>query len=124
VTSLGQRAELRGPPDWPLVRADGGRIVQVLINLIGNAAKYGPVGDTIIVSVEDDGPKVRLAVTDHGAGIPPEDKQRIFEYFYRGAATSRAEKGFGVGLAITQGLVKAHRGQIGLTSEPGAGTSF
>ena len=124
ASARGQQIELRAPPDLPPARADSVRIVQVLTNLIGNAAKYGPAGDTVVVSVEDIGQKLRIAVTDHGSGISPEDKQRIFDYFYRASATSRTEKGFGVGLAITQGIVRAHKGEIGVVSEPGQGTSF
>ncbi|RZJ00249.1 MAG: hybrid sensor histidine kinase/response regulator [Rubrivivax sp.] len=104
--------------DW-----DDSRIGQVLVNLLSNALRYGdgkPV--QVDVSRTADGMAL-LAVTDQGAGIPPEDQQRIFEQFERGAA-ARNSPGMGLGLFISRYFVQAHGGCLTVISEPGAGARF
>lgn len=104
--------------DW-----DDSRIAQVLVNLLSNALRYGG-GQPVLVEVDltDDG-LARLAVTDQGPGIPPEDQQRIFQQFERLPTSGRAP-GMGLGLYISQQFVQAHGGRITLHSEPGKGASF
>jgi signal transduction histidine kinase len=102
---------------------DDSRIGQVLVNLLSNALRYGE-GRPVRVDVTHtaDG-RARLAVTDQGMGIPPEDQHRIFEQFERlpGAASS---PGMGLGLYISRHFVEAHGGCIAVHSEPGAGACF
>ena len=124
LAAKGQRAVLEAPPGLPAVRADPVRIVQVVANLVTNASKYGPEADTILISAREERNRLRVAVTDHGGGMPVEEKERVFEYFYRGAEATRTEKGFGIGLAIVKGIVDAHKGEVGVESEDGVGTSF
>jgi len=90
--------------------------------LLGNAIKYGS-GKPIEVSVEEQSGIARLTVRDHGIGIPPEDKERIFGRFER-AVSERHYGGFGLGLWITHQIVRAHGGQIAVTTAPGAGSAF
>jgi signal transduction histidine kinase len=124
-------AERRGvtlavqPPERPVhVRADGGRIAQVLGNLIGNALKFTPEGGLVTVDATPTsaGDRIRFTVADTGPGIPQEHLPHIFDRFYQVRATGRA--GAGLGLAIARGLVEAHGSNLDVSSEPGQGTTF
>lgn len=104
-------------------------IDQVLTNLIENAAKYSPDGACIVVSAREDTsqsgePELCLSVTDHGPGIPPAERAKIFDKFYRIADRSHRRSGIGIGLAIVQGLVEANGGRVVLESEEGQGSTF
>ena len=98
------------------------RIEQAITNLITNAIKYGE-SKPIDVEVSTDNTVNRIRVTDHGIGIPKTQQERIFERFERGVS-NHAYKGLGVGLYITQHIVKTHQGQITLTSKPEQGSTF
>ena len=106
------------------VRADGTRLKQILMNLIGNAIKFTPEGGEIEVDAKKAGAFVRVTVRDSGPGIPPEQQKKIFEAFYRLSHSAKAPEGTGLGLAITQRLVELHGGELGLESEPGWGSCF
>jgi signal transduction histidine kinase len=103
-------------------RWDPLRIEQVIANLLSNACKYG-AGRPIRVSVDIDGRLARLSVRDHGIGIAPADRERIFERFER-AASARHYGGLGLGLYITRQVVEAHGGTIRVVSHTGAGSTF
>jgi PAS domain S-box-containing protein len=105
------------------VRADGTRLRQILMNLLGNAIKFTPEGGKIELRARGEGESVRIEVRDSGPGIPPEEQKRIFEAFYRLSRSDKAE-GTGLGLAITQRLVELHGGHLGLESGPGSGSCF
>lgn len=113
------------PPDLPNVRADARRIAQVIYNLVDNAVKYSSVDTDIVISAEVDADFVQVNVRDNGKGIPPEERQRVFEVFHRGAndVVSRV-KGSGLGLAICKGLIRAHGGRIWIWDEQRAGTTI
>ncbi len=113
-------------PDLPPVACDFVEIAQVLANLIENAVKYSDVGTEIAVTAQRDGQHVRVAVTDHGFGIPPEDVPHVFDTFYRVQRVGRARRigGTGIGLAICKGFVAAHGGTIDVTSAVGQGSTF
>lgn len=106
------------------VRADSTRLKQVLINLAGNAIKFTPDGGKIKLCGRLIDGKVRLEVIDNGPGIPPEEKKRIFEAFYRLRRSGNAQEGTGLGLAITQRLVELHGAELALESEAGQGSCF
>ncbi|MGA8011178.1 MAG: ATP-binding protein [Candidatus Acidiferrales bacterium] len=106
------------------VRADGMRLKQILMNLLGNAIKFTPEGGKIELAANRVGDLVRLEVRDSGPGIPPEEQNRIFEAFYRLGQNAKGAEGTGLGLAITQRLVELHGGQLGLESHPGSGSCF
>jgi two-component system phosphate regulon sensor histidine kinase PhoR len=119
VTLLNQAPDLR-------VRADAGRLEQVLGNLIDNAIKYGRAPGKVTVggAAAEDG-FVELFVQDDGPGIPPESLERVFERFYRvDKARSREQGGTGLGLSIVKHIVQSHRGRVWARSEPGRGTAF
>jgi len=117
------------PLGLPQARVDAVQLEQVLTNLIENAAKYSPAGPPIAVGARvarraDGGRDLRIDVTDHGAGIPRSEQARIFDKFYRVAATARRTGGAGMGLAIVKGLVEANGGHVAVDSRPGQGSTF
>jgi two-component system OmpR family sensor kinase len=107
------------------VRGDADRLRQVVDNLLDNAVRHAPPGSTVQVSVSCEGEKARLSVADSGPGLTPEDRERIFDRFYR-ADRSRARHsgGQGLGLAIARTIVEAHQGTLTVESEPGLGATF
>ena len=109
------------PPDLPRVMADARRIVQVLYNLLTNAARHSPEASPIRVAAEPDGAHVAISVTDHGEGVAPD---RLPHLFRRHAGIDGREGGVsGLGLFICRGLVEAHGGRIRAESAgPGRGT--
>ena len=122
------RADLPADPaGLPQLQADPDRLDQVLSNLVANALRYTPAGGRITVSARAVPGGVRLAVTDTGAGIPPEDLPYLFERFWRGdrARTRQPGTGSGLGLAISRRLVEAHGGTLQAFSPgPGQGSQF
>ncbi len=98
------------------------RIESVITNLLENAFKYG-AGAPIDVAVRDEGPDALLVVRDRGIGIAPEDHDRIFERFERGAHGGQFE-GMGIGLWLARAIVEAHGGSISVESRPGQGATF
>ena len=105
---------------------DRAAILQIVLNLIDNARKYSPEGGDVTVHAERvDDDRLRIRVTDTGIGIPEEERERIFERFYRvDKARSRSEGGTGLGLAIVQHLVELHGGLISVQSDLGQGSQF
>lgn len=113
------------PDNLPKIVADRGKIEQVLINLIDNAVKYTPDGQSVTISTRQEGNSIVLCVADTGTGIPQEALPRLFERFYRvDTARSREMGGTGLGLAIVKHIVEAHGGKVWVTSEWGQGSSF
>ena len=107
------------------IKADRGRLLQVVTNLLSNAAKYSPPGEVVSLRAEHLGDRVKISVTDRGPGIPEEFKSRIFRKFAQADTPDSAKKGgTGLGLAISKALVEAMNGEIGYTSPPGAGATF
>jgi two-component system, OmpR family, sensor histidine kinase BaeS len=105
------------------VLADPGRLHQVIDNLLSNARKYTPAGGQVHMTVRSSGGRARLAVTDTGPGISPEDQPRVFHRLWRGNNAS-GTAGSGIGLAIAAELLRAHEGRIELASQPGSGSTF
>jgi signal transduction histidine kinase len=106
----------------PEVTADGGRIVQVLSNLVGNAIKFTPRDGRIVIRAEPAPGGVRISVADTGAGIPEEQLSKLFGRFWQGNPADR--RGIGLGLSIAKGIVDAHGGRIWVESRVGEGTTF
>ena len=107
------------------VRADADRLTQVLVNLLSNAAKFSPPGQEVLVSVKVRGDHVRISVRDHGPGIPPGFKARIFEKFAQGDQTGvRQLGGTGLGLSIVKQIMNGLGGEIGFEEAPGGGAIF
>jgi signal transduction histidine kinase len=106
----------------PAVTADGGRILQVLSNLVGNAVKFTPKEGRIVIRADPAPGGVRFAVADTGPGIPQEQLGKLFGRFWQGNPADR--RGIGLGLSIAKGIVDAHGGRIWVESRVGEGTTF
>ncbi len=103
--------------------ADKRALRQILINLVGNAAKFTPDGGSVKVSLRRQGNFVRLSVRDSGIGMSPEDLKRLGEPFFQAASNyDRAHEGTGLGLALVRGLVGLHGGSLRIESTQGLGT--
>ena len=126
VHTDGDRAVIVEPDtDMILVRADTRLIVQVLVNLIGNALKYSPPGSTIRLSAKRKGDKALISVADDGYGIPAEEKERIFDMFYVGKnAVSAGRKSLGLGLALCKTIINTHGGEIWVEDNDPRGAVF
>jgi two-component system sensor histidine kinase KdpD len=114
------------PADLPLLYVDGVLLEQVLVNLLENADRYTPDGSEIEIHARRVANGVEIRVLDHGPGLPPGDEARVFEKFYRGGGTTTADgrRGVGLGLAICQAIVEAHRGRISARNRSEGGAEF
>jgi PAS domain S-box-containing protein len=122
-----KQVQLELPVDQPgpTVLADGPRIEQVLINLIGNAVKFSPAGGHVWLLAEPQAESAEISVQDEGPGVPPEWHERVFEPFQQvEGSDSRAKGGSGLGLAICKAIVERHGGRIGVESRPASGSRF
>jgi signal transduction histidine kinase len=111
----------------PGIRADvdRGAFRQVLLNLLDNAVKYGPAGQTVEVGLSIDGDTARVWVQDAGPGIPPKERERIFRPFARlGRDAESAVAGSGIGLAVVAQLAALHGGRVRVDEAPGGGARF
>jgi PAS domain S-box-containing protein len=107
------------------VKIDEKRILQVMSNLLSNAAKYSPLEEQVAIKVEQINESVRISVHDKGNGIPEEFKPQIFSKFSQADSSDTRQKGgTGLGLNITQAIVLQHKGKIDFISDKGQGTTF
>jgi signal transduction histidine kinase len=108
-----------------IAAADPAATERILANLLSNAAKYAPVDTPIVVTLgQEDGMAV-LCVSDRGPGIPPAERERIFDLFYRvDNEAARATRGVGIGLALVRQLVGLLHGTVSADEAPGGGARF
>jgi CheY-like chemotaxis protein len=107
------------------VEVDSDRLIQVLTNLLSNAAKFSPKGEVVTVSVGRSEGRFRIAVSDRGPGIPPEFRDRIFQKFSQADSSDRRAKGgTGLGLSISKAIVENHGGSLSFSTETGKGSTF
>ena len=119
------KMKLRLEPDLPAIVADRERVLQVMMNIVSNSIKYTPNGGHILVSAGREGDRVWMQVDDDGIGIPPKDRPRSFERFYRvDKARSRQSGGTGLGLSIAKEIVDRHEGVLELVDREGPGLSM
>jgi PAS domain S-box-containing protein len=119
------RFVLEAAPARTVLLADSDRLMQVMANLLSNAAKFSPRGADVKVRASERGAQVRIEVEDRGIGIPEEFRTRVFEKFAQAdSSTSRHFEGTGLGLSITRQLVEAMGGTIGFNTVTGQGTTF
>jgi two-component system OmpR family sensor kinase len=108
-----------------VVAGDPHQLRQVLANLLRNALVHTPPGTPIEVVVRDDGTSAVLEVRDHGAGLPTDENDALFERFWRAEAGRKQGKGgAGLGLAIVAGIVAAHHGEVRAENALGGGARF
>lgn len=113
------------PGDLPDVLVDPDRLRQILNNLISNAIKYTPPGGSIAIRARGEDGCVAFDVQDTGIGLSPEDKEHLFEKFYRSSRPEvQQEKGSGLGLALIKGVIEAHDGHMEVESDLGKGSTF
>jgi two-component system sensor histidine kinase KdpD len=108
----------------PNVLADAAWIEKVLVNLLGNAAKYSSPDQPVFISAEPQGDMLAINVADRGEGIDPMEQSMVFDKFYRGQGQRSRVSGTGMGLAICRAIVNAHGGTISVTSQLGHGSVF
>lgn len=120
-----QRIVLSFPDDFPLIQGDEARLRQVIDNLLTNAIKYSPAGETITVGGRFSDKSVTVFVRDEGVGIPKHEIDKIFERFYRiENKLTRHTQGTGLGLYLVKAIVEAHKGDISVKSQVGSGSTF
>lgn len=107
------------------VMVDEHRLMQVMTNLLSNAAKFSPAGGQVLIYARQHEDKVRVAVKDQGEGVPETFQEHIFEKFSQaGSSTTHKLNGTGLGLAISKAIIEQMRGTIGFDSETGKGATF
>jgi signal transduction histidine kinase len=129
IDSKQQQLNIEAQKELPLVQADRLRLVQILSNLIGNANKYTPAGGSITIGLapvqNGKGQAVQFSIKDTGIGISDEEKEQVFQKFFRSANQEAANiPGTGLGLNLTRQLVNLHQGQIWFESELRKGSTF
>jgi K+-sensing histidine kinase KdpD len=113
------------PAAIPVVRADWRRSVQVLVNLLSNASKYGPDEAEITVSASVKNSWAQITVADRGPRVPPEYRKDLFRRFvYPESNGDKSQYGAGLGLSVVKAIVEAHGGQVGVEDRSGGGLVF
>lgn len=112
------------PPNLPRVSVDPLRLTQVLVNLLSNASKYGPMDRPIGLDLTLAEGCLKVAVSDYGEGIPEEERENVFRRFIRLDNKDYAQYGVGLGLALVKAIVEEHGGTVGLDGRPGGGSVF
>lgn len=112
----------RVSPFLPQVLADRERVSVIFDNLIVNALRHSPEGESVVVDALPDGQMLRILVVDHGPGVPKEYREKIFEKFFRVPGSKSGSAG--LGLYISRQVARSHNGDLELTSEVGKGSTF
>lgn len=110
-----------------MVVADADRLRQVVSNYLSNALKYSPEDRLVRVAIQVEADMVRVSVQDQGRGLSPDEQQHIWEQFYRTPQAQRQSRGgvgLGLGLHICHAIIEQHHGYVGVSSQPGAGSTF
>ena len=113
------------PPGLPTLDADGARLLRLLGNLLDNARRHTASGGSVTVRASATPEAAAVEVADTGEGIAPDEQERVFERYYRGAdARTRGERGTGLGLALARATARAHGGDLTVESARGEGSTF
>jgi signal transduction histidine kinase len=131
TSGLLERAGAMGDRSWRLdasaegvAQADEQRLVQATLNLLRNAVEHTEVAGVVAIGTAHTAGRLAIWVRDDGPGIAPEDQERLFERFARGASGRRRTDGAGLGLAIVRAIAEAHGGTVSVQSAPGHGARF
>jgi signal transduction histidine kinase len=114
----------REPAYLPPLVGDAARLTQVLVNLLSNASNYSPPGSMITLEIERRGDRLRVAVADQGPGIPPAEREHLFQRFVRLNADKPEQYGIGLGLYVVKTTIEAHGGSVGVDEHSGGGSVF
>jgi len=121
----GATVTVEQPEQVPTLMADRDRLLQVLLNLLSNAAKFVPQGaGRVVVALQADERAATIEVRDNGPGVPPEQQQIIFEKFRQGGSVANRPQGTGLGLPISRKIVEHFGGRLWLASRAGVGATF
>lgn len=124
MTRRTQTLTLDVPLTMPKLTLDETRVTQVAINLLSNASKYSPMGSRIDVHVLQVNNALRIAISDRGAGLPPERAASAFKPFVRLGEAEAEDYGSGLGLAVVKAVAEAHGGRVGYEARAGGGSTF
>jgi signal transduction histidine kinase len=124
IQGKGQHLDIDLPPSLPIIRGDGQRLEQVVLNLLNNATKFSEEGCNIVLKARSRDTEIVVEVQDSGIGIPPEEQRRLFKPYSRLNADRQRHPGLGLGLALAKQVVELHGGRIWVESEPGKGSIF
>jgi two-component system sensor histidine kinase KdpD len=106
-------------PELPLLWVHPALVEQALFNILENAAKFSPVGGTVMARARAAGGELFVEISDSGPGIPEAERTRIFDMFYSVARGDRDARGSGLGLTIVRGMIGAHGGKVTALAGPG-----
>lgn len=113
------------PEQLPQLHCDPARMTQVLVNLLSNASKYGPTQQEILLDVRSiDASWIKVSISDHGPGIPAQERGKIFQQYYRLGAKSNAQDGVGLGLWVVRVIIEQHGGVVGVEDAIAGGSQF
>ena len=124
IQGKGQHLDIDLPPALPIIRGDGPRLEQVILNLLNNATKFSPKGCDITLKARSRDTEIIIEVQDSGIGIAPEEQSRLFKPYSRLNADRQRHPGLGLGLALAKQVVELHGGNIWVESAPGKGSTF
>jgi signal transduction histidine kinase len=124
IRGSGHHFVVQVPEDLPFLWSDADRIQQVLSNLLDNAVQYSPPGDQITVTAEEFPDKVLIRVSDRGSGVPPEDRDHLFEPLFRGEHKRAPAEGQGLGLSIAKSLAQQLGGDLWYDKRAEEGACF
>jgi PAS domain S-box-containing protein len=125
LKKYGQKLKIDLPSKLPLVRIDEKRINQVLLNIIANASKYGPRDEEIFIKAIVRNGEIETIISDRGKGVPEPYREKIFSgYVLPNDDGGRTPRGTGLGLSVSQTIIKAHGGQMGVRNRTGGGSEF
>jgi signal transduction histidine kinase len=114
--------EIRCDEHLPAIAADRRLVKLALKQVLDNALKYSPPRTAVAIGIGREGESIVVEITDHGKGIPLQEQSRIFDRFYRSPSVKQQIPGSGLGLSIAQSIVRAHNGDLTLSSRPGETT--
>ena len=117
ASSLGITLQVKMPADLPLIKMDPERLTQAFINIMKNGMEAMDQGGTLYIKTKSIKEGVEVIISDSGPGIPPEQMEKIFNYYY-----TTKEKGVGLGLPIAHRIIEAHGGHLKIESRVGSGT--
>jgi len=120
----GHAIERRCAASPSLVRADRKLLQMAILQVLDNAAKYGRPGSPVVIAVREEEAELAITVTNEGSFIPLEEREKVFQRFYRCAESAGTISGTGIGLSVVRRIAEAHQGHVWVDSDRANGTTF